>query len=72
MGKTDDLMIILGLLGLGYLIVKTPILRKTAVQYVVKPAITRGKKTVFVTSLPLLLWRGLGKNQTTRTGAGVR
>jgi hypothetical protein len=67
MGKTDDYVIILGLLGLGYMVVKTPQLRKYAINSVVKPIIqpvvVRSGRTLPVTS-GLWSFLSLGSTRT--------
>ena len=64
MADTDDIVIILGLLGLGLIIVKTPTLRASAIKYVAEPVAQRGKTALTFTSLPLIIFGS-------RPGSGV-
>jgi len=54
MGKTDDYVIILALLGVGYMIVSTPITRQivynSVKKRIIEPTIVRSGKTLPVTS----------------------
>ena len=50
MARTDDYVIILALLGLGYAVVSTPLLRKAVVDPIVETAVVRSRTVLPVTS----------------------